>query len=75
MVPGGDGVGRGRLVSGLGLVMIRKLDNPPNPFCSRHVEYLADVPEAKIEVYEEQARSILSHNDSPDLPFDWSVEN
>ncbi len=53
--------------------MIRKLDNPPNPFRSQHVEYLADVPEAKVEVYEEQARSILSHNDSPDLPFDWSV--
>ena len=53
--------------------MIRKLDNPPNPFRSQHVEYLADVPEAKVEVYEEQARSILSHNDSPDLPFSWSL--
>ena len=53
--------------------MIRKLDNPPNPFHSQHREYIADLPDAPVEVYEEQARSILSRNDSPDLPFNWSV--
>lgn len=53
--------------------MIRLLDNPPNPYHSQHVEYLEQPPDAKIEVYEERAKSILSRNDSPDLPFTWSV--
>ncbi len=53
--------------------VIRKLDNPPNPFQSQYVEYLDDIPDTKVEVYQEQARSILSRNDSPDLPFNWSV--
>lgn len=53
--------------------MIRRLDNPPNPYHSRCVEYLEEAPEVKVEVYEERARSILSENDSPDLPFRWSL--
>ena len=56
-----------------GIVVIRKVDNPRNPYKSQWVEYLDEVPPAEVEVYEEQARSILSRNDSPDLPFDWSV--
>jgi DNA repair photolyase len=53
--------------------MIRRIDNPPSPYHSQVVEYLEEPPEADVEVYEEQARSILSENDSPDLPFRWSV--
>ncbi|UCF35193.1 MAG: radical SAM protein [Phycisphaerales bacterium] len=52
---------------------MRRVDNPPNPYESSHAEWLEPPPPARIEVYEEQARSILSRNESPDLPFEWSV--
>ena len=52
---------------------LRRIDNPPNPYLSEHREWLEPPPEARIEVYEETAGSILSENDSPDLPFRWSV--
>lgn len=52
---------------------LRRVDNPPNPYESAHREWLVPPPEAKIEVYEETASSILSRNDSPDLPFTWSI--
>ncbi len=51
----------------------RRIDNPPNPYLSEHSEWLEPPPEATVEVYEETAGSILSRNDSPDLPFVWSV--
>jgi DNA repair photolyase len=47
--------------------------NPPNPHLSQHREWLGPPPAVKLQVYEEQARSILSENDSPDIPFRWSV--
>jgi DNA repair photolyase len=52
---------------------MKRISNPPNPFLSRSREYLEEIPQARVEVYEEQAKSILSENDSPDLPFRWSV--
>lgn len=52
---------------------LRRIDNPPNPYLSEHREWLEPPPEANIEVYEEISGSILSKNDSPDLPFTWSV--
>lgn len=52
---------------------LRRVDNPPNPYETEHREWLEPPPDAKIEVYEETAASILSENDSPDLPFRWSV--
>ena len=52
---------------------LRRVDNPPNPFVSEHREWLGEPPEASVEVYEESSGSILSRNDSPDLPFTWSV--
>ena len=53
--------------------MIRRVDNPPNPYESAYHEWLEEPPRADVEVYEEVAKSILSENDSPDLPFRWSV--
>jgi DNA repair photolyase len=54
--------------------VLRPLDNPPNPWASTDVEYLdGEVPLAQLEVYEDHTRSILAHNDSPDVGFDWSV--
>lgn len=52
---------------------MRHVDNPPNPYLSEHRVWLEPPPPAKIEVFEETAGSILSENDSPDLPFRWSA--
>jgi DNA repair photolyase len=51
----------------------RPISNPPNPWLSTEVEYFDDIPPAELEVYEDHTREILSHNDSPDVGFDWSV--
>lgn len=52
---------------------MRLVANPPNPYSSAFCEWLGPPPEVCVEVYEEQARSILSTNDSPDIPFTYSV--
>jgi DNA repair photolyase len=52
---------------------VRRVANPPNPYLRGHVEWLEEPPPAELEVYEETAREILAHNDSPDLSFSWSV--
>ena len=54
-------------------MQIRPVDNPPNPYETRYAEWLEPPPPARVEVYEETSGSILSRNDSPDLPFRWSV--
>jgi len=54
-------------------VKLRAIDNPPNPYLSAHAEWLVPPPLARLEVYEETAKSILSRNDSPDLPYTWSI--
>lgn len=53
--------------------MQRPISNPPNPWTSAHVEWLEEPPPVAIQVYEEHARSIVAENDSPDVPFRWSV--
>ena len=53
---------------------LRPLANPPNPWASTDVEYLdGEAPSARLEVYEDNTRGILAHNDSPDVGFSWSV--
>jgi len=52
---------------------MRVVTNPPNPFLSEHRELLDSAPCVTTEIYEERARTILSRNESPDLPFRWSV--
>jgi DNA repair photolyase len=53
---------------------LRPLANPPNPWAAHEVEYLdGEAPVAGLEVYEDQTRGILAHNDSPDVGFAWSV--
>jgi DNA repair photolyase len=47
------------------------LDASPDPLQARAGGDAA--PLAALEVYEEQARTILSENDSPDLGFRWSL--
>jgi DNA repair photolyase len=53
---------------------MRPVANPPNPFAAHSVEYDEDAaPDAKLELFEERARSIVSENDSPDVGFRYSV--
>ena len=52
---------------------MRPISNPPNPWLTTHVEWLDDPPPAQLHVYEEEARSALTENESPDVPFRWSV--
>jgi DNA repair photolyase len=51
----------------------RRVSNPPNPWDSVHAEWLGEPPAAELEVYEEEAKSIISENDSPDVGFRFSV--
>ncbi|HEY5922515.1 MAG TPA: radical SAM protein [Kofleriaceae bacterium] len=53
----------------------RATDNPPNRFRDVVVTYDDGdgPPPATITLLEDQSRSILSHNDSPDLGFNWSA--
>ncbi|MBK8995716.1 MAG: radical SAM protein, partial [Myxococcales bacterium] len=50
-----------------------RVENPPNRFERELVEYFGAAPKAELEVYEDQSRRILSENDSPDLPFRYSL--
>ncbi|MFL5392619.1 MAG: hypothetical protein ACJ79G_07260, partial [Myxococcales bacterium] len=52
---------------------LQPVSNPPNPWLSTSVEYLDEIPPARLEVYEDHTREILSKNDSPDVGFTWSV--
>lgn len=52
---------------------LRPVVNPPNPWNSVHREWLDAPPVANLEIFEERAKSILSENDSPDLPFRWGL--
>lgn len=51
----------------------RRIWNPPNPYLSEHREWLGEPPVAELEVYEDDSKSVLTSNDSPDLSFRWSV--
>ena len=53
--------------------MPRPVSNPPNPWQSVHAEWLGEPPTAALEVFEEEARSIIAENDSPDVGFRYSV--
>ncbi|MBI3320451.1 MAG: radical SAM protein, partial [Candidatus Omnitrophica bacterium] len=52
---------------------LKRVWNPPNPYLTEHREWLGEPPEAELEIYEDQSKTILSHNDSPDIGFRWSV--
>jgi len=49
------------------------VSNPPNPFDSQHRELLEPAAHARVDIFEDSTREILSRNESPDLPFRWSV--
>ncbi len=47
--------------------------NPPNPWSSTTIEWVGEPPTARLEVFEERGKSILSENDSPDVGMRFSV--
>ena len=57
--------------------MHRPVDNPPTPWTRSaggyEVEWLGEPPSAEVEVFEEEVKSALVRNESPDVPFTWGV--
>lgn len=54
--------------------MPRPVANPPNPWLTEDVQYLdGEAPVAQLSVFEDRTRTVVTTNDSPDLPFDHGV--
>lgn len=47
--------------------------NPPNPWASGSVEYLDEIPVARLQVFHDATKQIVARNDSPDVGFEFSV--
>lgn len=54
-------------------VALKAVSNPPNPFVHGHLEWDDEPPPVTLEVFTDASRSILSRNESPDIPFTWPV--
>lgn len=53
---------------------LKAVANPPNPWADTLVDYLeGSTPDARLAVYEDHSRSLLSSNDSPDVAFGFSA--
>ena len=52
---------------------MRVVSNPPNPWADSTLDWVGPPPRVRLHVYQDSARSILTHNDSPDIPFRWSL--
>ena len=52
---------------------MRSASNPPNRFESLQRERLVPEDRVDLHIYADNTREILSRNDSPDLPFRWSL--
>ncbi|MDR4480871.1 MAG: PA0069 family radical SAM protein [Nitrospira sp.] len=52
---------------------VKLVSNPPNRFESTQREALEPSSRVEIQLFEDDTQQILSRNDSPDLPFRWSV--
>ena len=56
--------------------MLRHVSNPPNPWRSARggeIEWLDEIPETHLEVFEDTTRSILSENRSDRVGFDFGL--
>ncbi len=52
---------------------MKPVSNPPSPFSTEFRELLQPSASVKPEIYHETVKSILSKNESPDIPFRWSL--
>ncbi|MBK8379035.1 MAG: radical SAM protein [Nitrospira sp.] len=55
------------------IAAVKLVTNPPNRFESTQRETLEPSSRVEIQLFEDDTHQILSRNDSPDLPFRWSV--
>lgn len=53
--------------------MLRALSNPPNPWSTTELEYLEDIPPARLSVFEDASRTILSKNDEALVGFRYGL--
>lgn len=53
--------------------MFRPAANPPSRFEELTLAWDEAAPPARLRVYDDDSKSVLSKNDSPDLPFTWSL--
>ena len=53
--------------------MLRRVSNPPNPWRETELVYLEEVPETRLEVFEDATRSILSRNDPAVVGFEFGL--
>jgi DNA repair photolyase len=51
---------------------LRPVFNPPNPWLSQHSELLEPAGPATVHIWEQEAKSFLNANSSPDVSFKWS---
>ena len=52
---------------------MKPISNPQNPFVPESRERLEPAAPVTPDIYEETVQTILSQNNSPDVPFRWSV--
>jgi DNA repair photolyase len=52
---------------------VKYISNPPNRFDSLERERLEPAGGVQLQVFADETRAILSRNESPDLPFRWSL--
>src|SRR5512145_368754 len=52
---------------------MKSVSNPPNRFESVERERLEQAQRVELHVFPDHTREILSRNESPDLPFRWSL--
>lgn len=52
---------------------MRAVSNPPNPWSTTELEYLEDIPPARLSVFEDATRTILSKNDEALVGFRYGL--
>jgi DNA repair photolyase len=52
---------------------IRRVWNPPNPYQTQQLEWIDAAPAVELQVFEEVAKSVISHSNNPDMMEMWSV--
>jgi DNA repair photolyase len=52
---------------------LKRVWNPPNPWASERIDWVGEPPEKRLVVHHDASRTILSRNNSPDVPFTWSI--
>ncbi len=53
--------------------MLRAVSNPPNPWSTTEVTYFEEIPPARVVVFEDVSRTILSKNDEAKVGFIYGL--